>query len=281
MQQRNVSQALFVAPISLRRGFLSVLLLGLFVTVPGCASEQESESESSDSQDLTSAPLVSAATVFTLAGTGGDPKLVSKYLRGEVTKGNTVVPVTYPNRKVDIDKDMLTGAAILNEKLTTTAGKKIVFAHSLGAVVSSCWLRQYGPKSTINPAELEFILIGNSVRPYNGFYTLNDFTQTDGKPFVKRDLVSPIADTRYPVRDIAIQYDGWADWPNLNVKASIDNANGGKLVYHLMYDRFPLDRSDYRKYVEGKITYTLIPVKQWWSSASSLAKIETGYQRPD
>lgn len=256
--------------------------LGLFLVslVPACANDEVLDaSESTSSSELTTSE--STTTVFTLAGTNGDPKVVTNFLKGDVTRGNTVVPVYYPNHKSDIDNDMLEGASILNEKLTTVPGKKIVFAHSLGAVMSSCWLRQYGPTSNVDPAELEFILIGNSIRPYNGYYTLNNFTQTDGKPFVDPDLVSPISDTRYRVRDIAIQYDGWSDWPNLNVKESMDNAKWGKLIYHLMYGRFPLDRPDYVKYTEGNITYTLIPVNQWWSSASSLAKIETGYQRPE
>ena len=219
-------------------------------------------------------------TVFLMAGHGGDPNLIHVYMKDQVTKGQVLVPITYPNQKKDTDNDMLAAAAILNEKLLATPGKKVVFTHSLGSVAATVWLKMYGPTSTIDPSELEFILLGNSARKYNSYYSLHDWKETDGTPFVSQSHVEPISDTRYKVRDIAIQYDGWADWPNLNVSEAISNANGGMWVYHLMYDQFPLDRYDYRKYQEGNITYTLIPVNQWWSSASYLKTVETGYTRP-
>ena len=156
-----------------------------------------------------------------------------------------------------------------------------MFAHSLGAVVSQVWLHEYGPTSTVDPGDVEFILMGNSVRGYNGYYPHNNFTSSSGSPFVDRNLVGPITDTRYKVTDIAVQYDGYADWPDEPLPAAVANANAGKKIYHTMYNRFPLDRPDYKKFVEGNITYVWIPSDQWWSSPAKLAEIESAYHRPE
>lgn len=221
-------------------------------------------------------------TVFLMAGNAGDPNLIHVYMKDQVTKGQVLVPITYPNMKKDTDNDMLAAAAILNDKLLATPGKKVVFTHSLGSVAATVWLKEYGPTSTIDPSELEFVLLGNSARKYNSYYTLHDWKEADGTPFVSQSHVAPISDTRYKVRDIVVQYDGWADWPDRATPAiATSNADFGRLLYHLSYDQYPLDRYDYRKYQEGNITYTLIPVNQWWSSAATMQTIESAYSRPE
>lgn len=211
------------------------------------------------------------ATVFVLAGTGGDPAVMPTWMRGDVCNGQNVVLVYYPNQKADIDNDIQAGAATLNDKLNSTAGKKIVFAHSLGAVVSSCWLKTYGPTSSIPAGDLEFILMGNSVRKYNGYYPLNSNIQFDsghaGQPFVSSSLVSPIS-TAYTVTDFALQGDLYADWPTEaggGGLSTLQNAmrTGGDLGFayltHLSYNNYPMERWDYRYYTEGNITYVLMP----------------------
>jgi hypothetical protein len=157
------------------------------------------------------------STVFTLSGQD-DPLLglMAFRLKGEVTAGNTVVPILYNNFGFDnllialgqlIPPEFLftinLGAEQLDVQLNNVAGDKVVFAHSMGAVVAARWLQEYAPSSDIPPDDLTFVLIGNPVRKYGGSL------------YPSSDLVVP-EDTDYSVRDIAAQYDAFADWPNLH-----------------------------------------------------------------
>src|SRR6185312_14960258 len=94
--------------------------------------------------------------------------------------------------------------------INSGTGTRVVFGHSLGAVVSSYWLNQYAPDSGIDPADLSFVFIGNSVHPIGG--ALGPESGSEWQNWFGTGIAAP-ADTPYTVTDIVRQYDGWADWP--------------------------------------------------------------------
>lgn len=235
-----------------------------------------------------------AHTIFTLGGTGGQPTGVVDFLGGEVLKGARVHQIWYPNNKVDIDNDLQLGAKILNHKLRTTPGKKIVFAHSLGAVTVSVWLTQYGPTSDVNPDDVKFVLMGNSVRKYNGYYTLNNFLQPGAAgsqvPFITESLVRYDHNLPYQVWDFAIRHDAWADWPDDSSDPAYGDAlaavgtwnSGGSYwdpslsVVHILYGFYPIMGPRYLFYKDGNTMYVLCNTQD---VAATIA--EVGYNRSE
>lgn len=227
-------------------------------------------------------------TVFTLAGAFGDPTQVPRMLRGQVTDGNTVVPVYYPNWTLDWrGSEVLMGVDDLDHVLTTTAGDLVVMAHSLGAVVACRWLRVKGPTSTVDPARLKFILMGNSVSRYGGL--------------LFEEAISAPIDSRYTVTDFKRQYDGWTDWPGLipvpdltNVNfnevmtflgtllsdMAAQNAMSGAAFIHADYNNVTLDDPNNAVYTQGNITYIWAPTAPWWLPWSLRYMVENKYNRP-
>ncbi len=123
-------------------------------------------------------------------------------LQGTITAGNTVVPLDYGSSNL-LQSTVESGAQLLNAALLATTPPMVVFGHALGAVVGANWLNNYGPTSIIDPADLSFVFIGNSGRPYGGYaYVIDFFTGSITPP-----------GTPYTVQDLARQYDGFADYP--------------------------------------------------------------------
>lgn len=227
-------------------------------------------------------------TVFTIPGAFGDPSKVAPMLRGEVTDGNTVVPVTYQNWTVNWrGQEVLDAVDTLDQLLTTTTGDLVVFGHSLGAVIACRWLRVKGPTSTIDPARLKFILIGNDVSRYGGL--------------LFEESISAPTNTPYTVTDFKRQYDGWTDWPsgipvpnlttvdlgqvmtflwstltNLAAQTAINGAN----YVHTDYNAVSLTDPVNVSYTEGNITYVWSPTSPWWVPWSLRYIVEADYHRP-
>lgn len=195
------------------------------------------------------------STVFTLAGAFGFHDEVDVQLGGEPLVGNTVHHVVYPNVPLITALDQ--GADLLNDALIATSGHKIVFAHSLGALVAHHWLTDYAPDSTIPFADLEFILIGNPCRKYGGMLSGESRLAPYVGPLSDLNGAAPLpAVVNYQVRDLARQYDGWADWPNDDFEPiSVANATLGANTLHVDYTNQSLDDPDNFSYFEGNIEY--------------------------
>lgn len=241
------------------------------------------------------APTPSIPTVFMVPGYGDLTELIgwtgitslSFQLLGKITAGNNDVDIVYNNfgimdgwsifgPAVGVTEDMLTGLQAgrdtLDAALHATPGPKVVFAHSLGAMLSTLWLQDIGPTSTIPPGELSFVFIGNPFRRYGGF--MYDTVEYN----------TPV-DTPYTILDIANQYDFFADQPNVptspNYPLALRSILFGGLFVHVDY--FLVDPFDTTlpTFVEGNITYRLSPLKPWWEPAYALPLIETAYNRPE
>lgn len=147
--------------------------------------------------------IPTGATVFGLAGADGTPANIPQQFGGQVTNGNTYVPVPYNNVNLAGNKHPLDGAAKLDAAMAGVDGQKIVLAHSEGAIACAAWLLNQAQTTTITPDELFFVLTGNSVRPFGGFcYYTNWYP----------GIVIP-SETVFTVYDWVAQYDKYGDYP--------------------------------------------------------------------
>ena len=121
---------------------------------------------------------------------------------------------------------------------------------------------------------MHFVQVGNSSNPNGGYLTmmqdLAPQNETDQGAFG-----AALPTEMYPADDYVMEYDGWADWPNLvDTGHPADLAAWGSWTHHLLYTAYPREREDYLRYVEGNVTYVLIP-----NAAGNDAAAELGYDR--
>jgi hypothetical protein len=241
-----------------------------------------------------------------MCGAFGIPSSMPPMLQGAVAgpkSGNTVVPVNYNSFGLFLNT-IQAGAQMLDAALRAGTGRMIVFGHSAGAVCANYWLANYvsGPIATtsISPANLSFIFIGNSVHPYGGALGAetgamiqNWFgTGPTGPP---QGGIAVPSTTPFTVTDCIRQYDGWADWPTgsgLGLVNAEFNALAGQNSVHPAYQNVSLTDPTAVTYVVGNITYlwwqtTPLPIlgTTWNSWVSSLdyesrPTIESAYSRP-
>jgi hypothetical protein len=192
-------------------------------------------------------------TVYMLGGAfSGLNNYLPTMLQGAVTNGNTNIQVPYDNMGLFVNT-VQQGASMLNAFLTAGTGQMVVFGHSLGAVVSSYWLANYvdGPLGTtsIEPADLSFVFIGNSVHKYGG--ALGPEGGAEWANWFGTGVTAP-DNTPYTVTDVVRQYDGWADWPTgtFNVDADF-NALAGQNSVHPNYQNVSISPT-----ASGNVSYT-------------------------
>lgn len=166
-------------------------------------------------------------------------------------------------------------------------GQKVFVGHSEGAEVLCRYLRT---NPDVDPADNVFVLSGNPERKYGGKLTV---------PFsggiVVYDGVGIPDDTPFTVYDIARQYDHFADYPTVNVKAAIDHINDPACKgIHVDYSDVRIGDPRNVGYSEGNRVYLLQPtfplpgLRAWAKSAVREAAedaqtrpaVEKGYNRP-
>lgn len=210
--------------------------------------------------------------LLTLRGLG-DPtgEIVASFFNGSVAAGKTsVTDVPYvqtgleglmaafgqvipAEAQVTLDN----AAAMLDDYLTGLTEPAVVMGHSLGALVCVTWLADYGPTSAVDPADVEFILVGNPARKYGGEFTVVG----DRLDIPTLAIPEP---TPYTVLDVTNQYDGWADWPSdlhsASVVPAIANVQAGVPTAHVTdYVTANLTDPGRTELTEGTITYRLLP----------------------
>jgi hypothetical protein len=196
--------------------------------------------------------------IITMTGTTMPNSMMPAQLGGEITTGNTVIPVGGPFTFPDAD-----ATALQNKLLSLPPDTNVtVFGYSKGAVAATKWIKRYGPTSQLNP---RFVFIGDSFRRYGG----------------QASSGTVPADTRFTVIDIARQYDQYADNPTVTSSPSFlqvsswIKTNGIHQNYRTvsMYDPSNL------VYQQGNITYVLIPTTL--SDPGTQALYEQAYNRPE
>lgn len=159
---------------------------------------------------------------------------------------------------------------LMHTHIASSASLPIVVAgHSRGGQVIYKWLREIGPTSDIDPADVLFISSGNPERKYNGASYVNPA----GKPAVYPGTGGagvgyglPSTPTAYTVIDIARQYDEWADYPNVytnkRAMAAVKN-NGIHVKYPNNTPNIAADgsytASQWAVFTEGNVTYLTAP----------------------
>lgn len=202
---------------------------------------------------VVSAPnVILTANVRTVTGYTAGGVLhwdMSEFFQGAYcseSSGNTCAPVRYLAGLPEIGE--ADGLRALTAAIRTTPPPTIVMGFSQGALISSQWLRDNaGESSAPSPEELSFVLVGNPLRKYGGV-----------RPAY--DLGEPTPDTEYDVLDIAIEYDGAADFPDnpFNLLALANAFAGFQYVHIYRYDDIGLDTAEKLVWQDGNTTYVLI-----------------------
>lgn len=212
-------------------------------------------------------------TVFCLNGRRSDlfgTNPITKLLGGSVTDGQTVVRVAYDARGA-ADANLADGAAKFDTLLHSTPGLKIGYGYDLGAAALTYWLANTGPGSDIPDSDLAFVLLGNPARKYGGILNnlnISGFPQTFWErllwgPWTASPVETP-SDTPYTVLDLAREYDGFCDFPDVTAAAgytvAAENARWGAVDLHSHgYDTVSSSDLDNYGFVEGNVTYMLAP----------------------
>lgn len=201
------------------------------------------------------------ATVFALPGFDMAPEQVAEFFDHVFVPGNDIVPLvlSIPESNDNLTlPGVLTPAYLaklapaveqLDDYLTAQAGEKIVISAQWGSIIVSLWLHDKGPTSAINPAEIEFIVASNPVRKLGGAMHDPSYEIPDATPFT--------------VNDVALQYDGWADWPeNLPQTSSevgVINAMLSMTSNAQAYIGASLSNPNKLVTTTGNLTHTLLP----------------------
>jgi pimeloyl-ACP methyl ester carboxylesterase len=222
------------------------------------------------------------ASIGTLLTALGGPQSLLTQLGDNSTA--TIIPVPYND--TDTFNGSMDGAAQLLtaiQKLPSNE-KIVVFGHSYGSVSACQLLRQQDKVLTgIDPARLQFVLIGNSIRPNTGLSTMLGLYGGSG----------PTTASRFRVRDIVAEFDKWADYPNVSkdnaaYNAAINNCNYGDMAPNTIhvkgYDAIRLS-NPHAEMTIGQVTFMLfkhpdpIPTPVSWYSSTNRAQLAKAYNR--
>ena len=197
-------------------------------------------------------PYALAANVLTVTGytAGGTLQWdMSKAFQGhycDSDSGNTCTPVRYLSGLPLVGES--DGLRALRSAIKTSTGPTVVLGYSQGALIAADWLAQHDDAADRpSPEELSFVLFGNSLRKYGGV-----------RPAY--DIDPPTPESDYHVTDIAIEYDGAADFPDdpFNLLALANAFAGFQYVHIYGYDDVDLENDEKLVWTDGNVTYVLI-----------------------
>lgn len=198
----------------------------------------------------TPTPYALAANVLTVTGYTFGGKIdweMDEIFRGSFcseSSGNSCTSVKYNSGVSEgAEED---GLRALRGALGTAAPPTVVVGFSQGATIATHWLQENaGSADAPDPDDLSFVLAANPKRKYGG---------------VRSGFAEPTPHTEYDVVDIAIEYDGAADFPTdpRNLLA-LANALAGFAYFHIPgYNNIDLETADKLVWKEGNTTYVLI-----------------------
>jgi hypothetical protein len=214
-----------------------------------------------------------------MAACGGGPQHVLTQLGDNSTAKITPVPYNDWNGF----NGYLDGASKIDTAIkdANTTDKILVFAHSFGAVAVCQWLRQYGPTCTVDPSRLQFVLIGNSVRPGASGAIPNGLCAQFGE----YGGPGPDISTAYRVTDAVRQWDKWADYPNVYSNAAswtaanvVNYGDSYPSNIHVNYNNINLSTPDATA-TFGNVTFQLFQTTTVPMSGVTRNQVEPAYNR--
>lgn len=140
------------------------------------------------------------------------------------------------------------GVRALTSALRSVTSPTTVLGFSQGSLVASYWLRtNAGRPGAPDPENLSFVLAANPLRKYGGSRSA-------------AGLDRPTPDTEYKVLDIAIEYDGAADFPDnpFNLLAVANAMAGFQYIHIFGYDDIDLGTVEKMVWTDGNTTYVLV-----------------------
>ena len=226
-------------------------------------------------------------SVYTLPGLSpGVTRSPDNYLSSQLFSSPfTRRDIAYPNyAPLQAFLDIAKGKAL---EAAQQPGRKILNGHSMGGQALAALLRD---EPDIDPDENVFVISGFPESKYGGKLTV---PFADGK--IVYDGVGIPEATPFRVFVVARQYDHFADWPTINVRAAVDNINDAQArAIHVDYSDVRIGDSRNVGFVDGNITYLWVPTfplpscrRARWSAVREAvedskvrAAIEQGYNRP-
>ena len=140
------------------------------------------------------------------------------------------------------------GLLALRWVIATTPSPKTVVAFSQGATISTHWLQQdaksiFAPKSE----DLRFVLLANPLRKWGGIRSDIGYRPTPDS-------------TQYQILDIAVEYDGVADFPDnpFNLLAVANALAGAQYIHIYGYNDIDIAAAEKLIWKEGNTTYVLV-----------------------
>lgn len=197
-------------------------------------------------------PYALVAKVLTVTGYTAAGALewdMSKVFQGgfcDADSGNTCAPVPYLSGLPLVGE--YDGLRALRSAIKSSTGETIVMGYSQGALIAADWIEQNaGRAGGPSPENLSFVLLGNPLRKYGGV-----------RPAY--DIEPPTPESDYHITDIALEYDGAADFPDnpFNLLALANAIAGFQYVHIYGYDDADLDTADKLVWIDGNTTYVLI-----------------------
>ncbi|WNG85288.1 PE-PPE domain-containing protein [Mycobacterium sp. ITM-2016-00317] len=164
----------------------------------------------------------------------------------DADSGNTCTPVRYLSGLPLVGES--DGLRALRSAIKTSTGPTVVLGYSQGALIAADWLAENEDASDRpSPEDLSFVLFGNSLRKYGGV-----------RPAY--DIDPPMPNSDYHVTDIAIEYDGAADFPDdpFNLLALANAFAGFQYVHIYGYEDVDLENDEKLVWTDGNVTYVLI-----------------------
>lgn len=171
------------------------------------------------------------------------PWTMKDELKGALCQtGNRCVALSYPALWYPA------GVPILDRRIDSTPGQKIVVGYSQGAQLVTEWLRKHANDPDAPSADdLAFVLLANGNRAYGG---------------ANAKIGVALPQTQYRVVDIVRQYDGAGDMPdNMWNLLALANALAGFFVLHADYERVDVTSPANIVWTEGKTTYVFVPTR--------------------
>ena len=193
----------------------------------------------------------------------------------EAAQGGPIERFWYNNHVSDLD-NMIKAAASLNDYLLKVKEPSVVVGMSMGTQLAYKWLRDYGPHVNVDPDKVSFVMCAPPENKYGGVSYFGPDVYKGGGPYGGIGLPD---DTPFKVHNLIRQWDGVADYPNVEKPSFLATANAalGMAVIHSFY--WDVTAAGGESITEGNVTTTWHRTKTLPLLLVPRSTIEKSYRR--